>query len=106
MDLIDEPETVQKAAELIGGLLSEFLQIQRELIGEALVKPGHGFASSRCFAGVGESTDNVIMFSAEQYNEVFVTIHERLGRETGDGYEYPEPTDGGWGVLASDRSDM
>ncbi len=83
MDLIDEPETVEKAAGLLGDLLIEFLQKQRELLGDVLAKPGHGFASSRCFAGVGESTDNVVMFSQEQYSSVFKSIHERLGDEFG-----------------------
>lgn len=83
MDLIDEPEVVKEAAELIGDLLIEFLKIQKELIGDTLAKPGHGFASSRCFEGVGESTDNVVMFSQDQYVDVFQSIHEKIGEEFG-----------------------
>lgn len=83
MDLIDEPDTVKEVANLIGDLLIEFLRIQKDLIGDALAKPGHGFASSRVFEGVGESTDNVVMFSEAQYREVFQPVHERLGDEFG-----------------------
>ena len=83
MDLIDDPDLVKKVAELIGDLLIEFLKVQKNLIGDCLSKPGHGFASSRCFEGVGESSDNVVMFSEEQYKEVFQPVHERLGDEFG-----------------------
>ena len=83
MELIDEPETVIKAAELLGELQVEFLIAQKKLIGDCLASPGHGFASSRCFAGVGESSDNVVMFSQQQYREVFQPVHEKLGDSFG-----------------------
>ncbi|MCF7941592.1 MAG: hypothetical protein K9M84_08260 [Spirochaetia bacterium] len=83
IDIFDDPDGVKQAVELVNELLIEFLKIQRDLIGDALVQPGHGFASSRVFSGAGESTDNVIMFSDDHYREFFQRSHEHLGDEFG-----------------------
>ncbi len=83
MEVYDNIDHVKQAAKLVNSLLVEFLEIQRDLIGDCLVKPGHGFASSRKFEGVGESADNVIMFSSEHYTEIFQPCHEILGKAFG-----------------------
>jgi hypothetical protein len=79
LEVFDDIESLRKAATLVNGLLIEFLQVQKKLIGGALAKPGHGFPSSRVFEGAGESTDNVLMFSDEHFKDIFQGEHERLG---------------------------
>ena len=82
-DIIDEPEKVEEAAGLLTDLLTDFLKEQRKLIGDALARPGHGFASSREFTGVGLSNDLSIMLQEDDYEDVFKSCDERLGDEFG-----------------------
>ena len=56
----------------ITGLTAEFTHEQIKRIGEALVWPGHGFASSRMLDGLGMSDDNSMMLSANQYQQFAV----------------------------------
>ncbi len=79
MEVIDDIDSLKKAAMLVNDLLIDFLKIQKDLIGDCLAKPGHGFASSRVFSGVGESSDNVVLLADAHYNEVFKPCHEKLG---------------------------
>jgi hypothetical protein len=83
LEIYDDPEGVAKAADLMAELLIEFLGKQRELIGANLASPGHGFASSRVFNGIGMSDDNSIMLQAEDYLELFGKADEKVGREFG-----------------------
>ncbi|MDC7232978.1 MAG: uroporphyrinogen decarboxylase family protein [Spirochaetales bacterium] len=69
-EIFDHPEDLQELLELIGSLEKDFIRAQADLIGDALVKPGHGFASCREFKGLGFSDDNVLMFSDENYNDL------------------------------------
>ena len=55
LEVYDDPEGIKKAAKLCADLLKEFLVQQKNLIGDALASPGHGFASSRVFTGLGLS---------------------------------------------------
>lgn len=80
MDIIDNPESVKQAALEVSELLSEFLRQQKALIGSALAKPGHGFASSRVFCGVGMSDDNSIMLNPDDYLTLFSQADEKIGR--------------------------
>lgn len=82
-DVMDEPEQVQKAAELVSGLLMEFLLEQKKLLGSAMAGPGHGFASSRAFPGIGLSNDMSIMVRNEDYEEIFKKSDEKLGEAFG-----------------------
>jgi len=70
IDLLMEPEKVRQFFEILTGLLIRFNQKQRNLIGNALTFPGHGFASSTQWSGLGVSDDNAIMISPEQYLEL------------------------------------
>lgn len=83
MELMDEPEIVAAAAQLVTDLLLEFLQQQRTLIGDCLACPGHGFASSRAFSGAGLSDDVSLMISAPAYAAVFQPQVERIGHAMG-----------------------
>ena len=63
----DHPEDLLKLIQTITDLHKDFIKAQEALIGDALAKPGHGFASSRYFTGLGFSDDNLLMFSDEDY---------------------------------------
>ncbi|MBD3386489.1 hypothetical protein GF407_16400 [candidate division KSB1 bacterium] len=67
MELFDNPEGMQKLLSIITDFTIEFSQKQKELIGDALVWPGHGFPGSRVFNGLGMSGDVAIMISDNQY---------------------------------------
>jgi len=70
MDLMLEPEKVMRLFDILVGLSIRFNQEQVKLIGQALASPGHGFASSTKWQGLGMSDDNAIMISPEQYLEL------------------------------------
>ncbi len=79
LEMYDDMDSVIGCANLVSDLLIEFLQKQEALIGDALAKPGHGFASSRVFDGVGASNDNSIMISSPLYRDIFKGADEKLG---------------------------
>ena len=83
MALILAPEKVQQFFEILADLSIEFNNEQLKLIGNALASPGHGFASSKVWKGLGMSQDNAIMISPEQFTEIAVPavmkISDRLG---------------------------
>ncbi|MDD3338677.1 MAG: uroporphyrinogen decarboxylase family protein [Lachnospiraceae bacterium] len=83
MEIYDDPDTVKAAANRVAELLVDFLKKQEEIIGDALVKPGHGFASSRVFKGAGMSDDNSIMIQAEDYQDLFQKADEKIGAAFG-----------------------
>jgi hypothetical protein len=66
-EMLLNPEKVSHLFDLLAGLSVRFNRIQANLIGNALVFPGHGFASSSAWCGLGMSDDNAIMISPEQY---------------------------------------
>ena len=70
MDLMMEPEKVMQLLDVLAGLSIRFNQEQIKLIGDALASPGHGFASSTKWGGLGMSDDNAIMISPDQYLEL------------------------------------
>lgn len=79
MEVYEDPENLKKAAALCSRLLVDFLKEQEKLIGDALARPGHGFASSRVFTGVGLSDDTSIMISEDDYRELFQELDENIG---------------------------
>ena len=87
MEVIEDPDGVKAVAELVTELLIDFLHEQKKLLGGALASPGHGFASSRAFTGVGLSDDISLMLSADDYAELFQPCDERIGAEFG-GFVY------------------
>lgn len=82
-----DPEGLEKVSALVTDLLTDFLEAQRGLIGGALASPGHGFASSRVFRGIGASDDISLMVSAEDYQEIFMPLDEKIGDKFG-GFVY------------------
>lgn len=83
MEVYDDPDSVKEAAGLCADLLIEFLQKQKNLLGDCLACPGHGFASSRAFTGAGMSDDNSIMLNPEDYEELFQPSDEKIGEAFG-----------------------
>lgn len=79
MEIYDDPDSVKEAAELTSDLLIQFLKKQQDLIKDALARPGHGFASSRAFKGVGMSDDNSIMLKSDDYIDLFQPSDEKIG---------------------------
>lgn len=94
IEVYDDPDGLGEAANLVGDLLLEFLEKQKNLLGDTLALPGHGFASSRLFKGIGMSNDNSIMLKAEDYLDIFAPADEKIG-ERMDGYVYHSC--GNWG---------
>lgn len=75
----DNPDGLRKLLALIAEQLIRFTLKQMELIGDALVYPGHGFASSRAFFGLGMSDDVMITLSPKQYREFEIPAIEMVG---------------------------
>lgn len=94
MEFRKDPEGLQKVAALVTDLLLDFLHEQKKLIGDVLASPGHGFASSRAFGGIGLSDDISLMISPKQYSQVFMPLDEKIGDAFG-GFVYHSC--GNWG---------
>jgi len=76
--LMTEPEKVLKLFDILADLSIAFNNEQLQRIGDAMVYPGHGFASSGKWNGLGMSDDNAIMISPEQYLELAVPSVEKI----------------------------
>lgn len=83
LDFYLDPDSMTAAMERTADLLADFTEAQRKMIGSALVKPGHGFASSRMFDGIGMSDDTVTMLSPDLYFPVAVPAMQRVGDQFG-----------------------
>jgi len=78
MDLLLDPEKVKQLFEILSDLSILFNQEQLKLIGKTLTLPGHGFASSTQWNGLGMSDDNSTMISPEQYSEFATPSVEKI----------------------------
>ena len=83
MNILMEPDKVTQLFDVIADLSIEFNEKQAQLIGDSLVLPGHGFASSTSWKGLGMSDDNAIMISPEQYAELAVPSVEKICQRFG-----------------------
>jgi hypothetical protein len=81
--LMTEPEKVLKLFDVLADLSIAFNVEQLQRIGNAMVYPGHGFASSGKWKGLGMSDDNAIMISPEQYLELAVPSVEKICNHLG-----------------------
>lgn len=81
MGLYDCPDEVMKLLGRITMLLTDFTHEQVKRIGDALVWPGHGFASSRVFEGFGLADDNSIMLSADQFKQFSATALVKVAED-------------------------
>jgi hypothetical protein len=79
MDFLLDPELVVGLLNTISDLIIEFCEVQEKLIGDPLVYPGHGFASSREFDGFGMSDDNIVMISNDLYENLVTPSFVKTG---------------------------
>jgi uroporphyrinogen-III decarboxylase len=79
----DEPDRTKAILSVLAEEVIRFTKIQSELIGDALARPGHGFASSRAGTGIGLSTDNLIMVSPAMYTDFCGEHSARIGDSFG-----------------------
>jgi hypothetical protein len=83
LSMITDPDKVLKFLDVLAELEIDFYQKQEELIGPCLVKPGHGFASSRVFEGFGMSDDNIVMIDDQSYMDYVAPSFIKLGSAFG-----------------------
>ena len=79
MDFYLDPDSMKQAMDRTADLLIDFTRAQQRLIGDALAKPGHGFASSRTFDGLGMSDDTITMLSPDLYVDMAVPAMTKAG---------------------------
>ena len=80
LGMYDNPEDFKKLLNTLSDLLIEFTRKQIEILGDTLVKPGHGFASSRNFEGFGMSDDVILMLSPDQYKQFGIPYLTKIGK--------------------------
>ncbi|MCP3931947.1 MAG: hypothetical protein GY705_22970 [Bacteroidetes bacterium] len=83
MSMILEPKKVLHFLDVLAELQIDFYKEQKKLIGNCLVKPGHGFASSKVFEGFGMSDDNIVMIDEDSYLNFVAPSFEKLGNAFG-----------------------
>lgn len=83
LDFYDNPEAMAIAMNRTADLLIDYTREQQAIIGEALARPGHGFASSRMFTGIGMSDDTVTMMPDDIYFDVCAPAMVKVGNEFG-----------------------
>jgi len=83
MAFYEDPDKVKRILAALTDVLIVFIQKQSDLIGDALTRPGHGFASSRLDTGIGLSEDNMVMISPQMYREFLVDVNDRIGAAFG-----------------------
>ena len=83
MSFYDDPEGLKRLFDVMVDLSIDFTKKQVEMIGEPLVWPGHGFASSREFTGLGMSGDVIMMLSPTQFAELEAPAMTRAGEPFG-----------------------
>ena len=81
--LHDEPGRARVILSVLADEVIRFTKIQSDLIGAALARPGHGFASARTGAGIGLSTDNIIMVSPAMFADFCNEHTARIGEAFG-----------------------
>jgi len=82
-DTLTNPSGIQEFLDRIADLLIDFTNEQLKLIGDNIVWPGHGFASSRKFRGIGMSDDNMLMLLGSSYVNLIIQSLEKFGNAFG-----------------------
>ena len=81
--MLESPDKVSEILGAISDVVIAFTKKQSELIGDALARPGHGFASSRRGTGIGVSCDNLVMVSPRMYSSICNPFDARIGEAFG-----------------------
>jgi uroporphyrinogen-III decarboxylase len=79
----EAPERLKEILDEVANSIIAFTKIQSELIGDQLVQPGHGFASSYSGTGIGMSNDNLVMISPKMYSYICAESHAKTGEPFG-----------------------
>jgi hypothetical protein len=79
LGFLDAPQVLGQILDQFVPIQIDFVRKQLELIGDTIVWPGHGFASSRAFSGLGMSDDVITLLSPTQYGEFGVPSLSRCG---------------------------
>jgi hypothetical protein len=79
MEFMMNPEGLKRLLDKLTDLTINFTKQQFDLLGDALALPGHGFASSRKWEGLGVSSDVISMISPEDYKTFEVPCIKRIG---------------------------
>ncbi len=82
-DFLIDPESVKKLLQKISNLMVDFTHTMKGLIGNALVSPGHGFGSSRCFEGLGMSNDLFVMLPEDLHRDIAIPAFEKVSKPFG-----------------------
>ncbi len=83
LDFCLDPENVRLAMDRVADLTIDFTRKQQDMIGDALVKPGHGFSSARSFDGIGLSDDSITMLSPDLYEDLCMPAMVKCGNAFG-----------------------
>ena len=78
-----QPERIHAIMRTLTDVVIGFTQVQTDLIGDALARPGHGFASSRRGNGIALSTDNIVMVSPQDFIKFCAEPSQRIGEAFG-----------------------
>ena len=78
-----ESDKVLRLFDNLADLSIDFNKEQVQRIGSALAYPGHGFASSQFWSGLGMSDDNVLMISPEQYLDLATPSAKKICQSFG-----------------------
>jgi len=80
---MSEPELVMDFMTDINDLVIGFSVAQAELIGDALIKPGHVMFSDMSFRGISISDDNLALISPRAACEFNLKLDEEVGKAMG-----------------------
>ena len=83
MSFIDAPDALAEMLDRLVPLQINLVNKQLDLIGGAIAWPGHGFASTRAFGGLGMSDDIMTLLSPKQYAEFGIPSLMQCGESFG-----------------------
>lgn len=95
MDMYDDPDAYLELARRAGSRNKEFLMKEQQMIGNALVSPGHGFASSRVMKGIGCADDSSVMISNRMFDELEIPPLTEMAEPFGGAWYH---SCGNWGI--------
>ncbi len=80
---ITEPQAVLKFMGTINELVIEFSQVQAELIGDAIVHPGHIMLNGAGLRGMSISDDNLAVASPDVNRRINLPMNDQIGQAMG-----------------------
>ena len=75
-----EPGAVMEYFKLVNDMIIKFSRVQSELIGDALLEPGHIMLSSSHLRGMSISDDNLALGSPEVNRDFNMPMNDEIGR--------------------------